>query len=67
MITIRLNGRPHDVPEGTTIADLLDDLDLPLPRVAILLNEEVVPRARHHAVVLAVGDAVEVITLAGGG
>ena len=64
---ITLNGRPHDVPDGTRVADLIRSLELTAERVAVELNRELVARARHGETVLAEGDAVEVVTLVGGG
>jgi sulfur carrier protein len=64
---IELNGQPRDVVEGSTVAALLRELELPQPQVAVELNLEVVPRARHAETVLRAGDRLEVVTLVGGG
>ncbi|MGB2938329.1 MAG: sulfur carrier protein ThiS, partial [Phycisphaerae bacterium] len=36
-------------------------------RIAVEVNRELVPRSRHGARALAEGDAVEIVTLVGGG
>lgn len=36
-------------------------------RVAIVVNDDVVPRARHDGIVLREGDRLEILTFAGGG
>lgn len=64
---IVVNGRDREVPEGTTITDLLRELDLPAGPRAVELNREVVPRSRHETTVLREGDRVEVVSLVGGG
>jgi sulfur carrier protein len=67
MIEIVVNGQTRQVPEGTTVAGLLEQLALSAPYVAVELNLEVVPRAEHAQRLLAAGDHLEIVTLVGGG
>lgn len=64
---IVFNGQPRDAREQLTVAELLTELDLQPRRVAVEVNQQLVPRARHSEQVLQDGDSVEVMTLAGGG
>jgi sulfur carrier protein len=64
---IRFNGQPRDVPTGTTVAELLAQLELRPAYVAVEINLELVPRGQHAQCVLCEGDQVEVVTLVGGG
>lgn len=64
---IHLNGATRDVPSETTIAELLQTLDLDPRALAVERNAELVPRDRHEATRLEAGDAVEIVTLVGGG
>lgn len=64
---IRVNGVEREVPSETTVRDLLANLDLPSGPVAVEVNREVVPRARHAEHILMEDDRVEVVTLVGGG
>lgn len=64
---ICVNGQPRDVPEGHTVAALLDALDVPRQATAVEVNRELVPRSAHGDRRLADGDAVEIVTLVGGG
>jgi thiamine biosynthesis protein ThiS len=66
-IQISLNGAPHVVPAGTTIAALLEDLQTPIRFVAVERNRQLVPRREHARVVLESGDQLEIVTLVGGG
>lgn len=66
-MTIHLNGEPRDVPDGSTVAALLELLEVRMKGVAVERNLEVIPRAEHAATVLTEGDRVEVVTLVGGG
>jgi sulfur carrier protein len=64
---IEVNGQPHEVADGVTVAALLTELKVAQPQVAVELNLQVVPRARHAQTVLHDGDRLEVVTLVGGG
>jgi sulfur carrier protein len=64
---IEVNGEQREVAEGTTIASLLCALEVTPPHVAVEVNLEVVPRARHGETKLREGDRLEVVTLVGGG
>jgi sulfur carrier protein len=44
MIQIILNGKPHNIKEKTNIISLLEALSLSEKKVAIEINEEVLPR-----------------------
>jgi len=50
-----------------TVAELLKDLGLEPKHVAVEVNLELVPRARHAEHRLADGDRLEIVTLVGGG
>ncbi len=66
-IKIQLNGKSQEVPEGLTLAELLDWLKLPADRVALERNLEVVPRDRWSATPVEAGDRLEVVHFVGGG
>ena len=64
---ILLNGQPETVAEIMTVAVLLEQKLPGGGRVAVEVNEEIVPRARHHEHFLKSGDRVEVVQAIGGG
>jgi sulfur carrier protein len=66
-MNIQVNGQAREITAGTTVANLLGELGVTQPHVAVELNLEVVPRAEHHDTILSDGDRVEVVTLVGGG
>lgn len=66
-LNIQVNGQPQQVSAGATVTALLSELKVTQPHVAVELNLEVVPRARHAETLLREGDRVEVVTLVGGG
>lgn len=66
-MTITVNGQPRQVDDRATVAMLLRDLNLAPRRVAVEVNLELVPREQQDQYVLREGDALEVVTLVGGG
>src|SRR5947207_8963737 len=67
MIDITLNGEARKIPERSTLANLLAQLGYDRGRIAVEVNREVVPLPRHGEHRLSGGDAVEIVTLVGGG
>ena len=67
MITIQLNGAPRELPNNTTVRDLLEQLGVMAGPVAVELNREIVPKTRFAETTLAGSDEVEIVTAVGGG
>ena len=64
---ITLNGQFEAVDEAATVADLLARLKLEPIRVAVEVNEALVPRKTFEKIPLRDGDRVEIVTFVGGG
>ncbi len=64
---IQLNGEPLEVADRLTAADLLAQLRLQGQRLAMEVNEEIVPRSRYAELELKPGDRVEIVRAIGGG
>jgi thiazole synthase len=67
MLRVTINAEPRTLDKPLTIAELLDGLGFDRRRIAVEVNQEVVPLANHADHRLADGDAVEIVTLVGGG
>ncbi len=67
MITFQLNGQPAEAPEGLTLDALLEWLKLPLDRIAVEHNLEIVPRSHWRETRVKAGDRLEVVHFVGGG
>jgi thiazole synthase len=67
MLHVTVNGESRSVAESWTVADLLSQLGYDRRRVAVEVNRELVPSPCHPSRPLADGDAVEIVTLVGGG
>ena len=64
---LRVNGEPVELPDGTTVADLVARRAEGHRRVAVARNGDVVPRSTWSATALTEGDAVEVLVAVAGG
>ena len=64
---IHVNGNPRQVPESSTLAELVQSLELGEQRFAIEVNEELVPRSTFAQHRLQPEDRVEVVQAIGGG
>ncbi len=64
---VDVNGRRTELPEGSTVSDLLRTLGHPSDRVAVEIDGDICPRASHGCTVLKDGQKVEVVSFVGGG
>ncbi|SDL88509.1 sulfur carrier protein [Modicisalibacter muralis] len=64
---IQLNGDARAFESEPTIGELIVSLGLAGRRIAVEVNEEIVPRSQHDATRLADGDRVEIVHAIGGG
>ena len=64
---IVLNGEARALEPGTTLAALVASLDLGAKRMAVEVNEEVIPRSEYADYVFGDGDRVEIVHAVGGG
>jgi len=62
-----LNGEEREIPDGLTLAGLIEQLGLHPERVAVERNREVVPRAQWATVEIREGDRLEIVHFVGGG
>ena len=66
-VQIVLNGQTRLLEPGTTLAGLVASLELGGRRMAVEINEEVIPRSGYADLVLGDGDRVEIVHAVGGG
>ncbi len=66
-MTIQVNGETRNVPDRSTVADLLRHLELVADRVAVEVNLEILDRETFAGRELREGDRIEVLSFIGGG
>ena len=66
-MNISLNGKTHSLADNSSLSSLIDALDLTGKRIAVEVNDELVPRSEHADYQLNEGDRVEIVQAIGGG
>ena len=64
---VYVNGEKRELAGGASVAELLEALSLASQRLAVEVNEEIVPRSQYTAHHLEAGDRVEIVRAIGGG
>ena len=64
---IIVNGEEITLPENSNIQDLIAQLGFTNKRIAIEINETIIPKSKHQSHLLKNHDRVEVINAVGGG
>jgi thiamine biosynthesis protein ThiS len=62
-----VNGEARDISGTPSLAELIEQLNLPAPRIAIELNREVVRRSDWGGTMLKDEDRIEIVHFVGGG
>ena len=66
-IKIRLNGKNRNIIKGYNLYNLVNELDLPLRKIAIELNREIVDKKKIKKIKLNDKDNIEIVHFIGGG
>ena len=66
-IKIKLNGKNKKIAENYKISKLLVDLKIPLKKVAIELNQEILDKKKLGKIKLKKNDKIEIVHFIGGG
>ena len=66
-IKIKVNGKFKSVLENCKISDLVKDLKIPLKKVAIELNQEIIDKKKISKITLKKNDKIEIVHFIGGG
>lgn len=66
-MTVTINGDRKEIPDGLTVADLLEHLEMKAARVAVERNLDILPRAAWDATLVRPGDSFEIVQFVGGG
>ncbi|NIM28900.1 MAG: sulfur carrier protein ThiS [Gammaproteobacteria bacterium] len=66
-MNIVLNGEQRGLADALTVLGLIEQLELAGKRLAVEVNEEVIPRSQHEVFRLKEGDRVEIVQAIGGG
>ena len=66
-IKIKINGKIKTIIENSKLSELLKQLKIPLNKVAIELNEEIIDKKKASRIKLIKNDKIEIVHFIGGG
>ena len=66
-IKIKINGKTNKIDDKTKLSDLIKKLKVPVKKVAIELNREIVDKKKLNKINLKVNDKIEIVHFIGGG
>ena len=66
-IQIRVNGKVKSVPAKYSISDLVKNLNIPIKKVAIEYNQEIIDKNNLKIIKLKKNDKIEIVHFIGGG
>ena len=66
-IKIKINGKIKTIIESSKLSELLKQLKIPLNKVAIELNEEIIDKKKINKIKLNKNDKIEIVHFIGGG
>ena len=66
-IKIKINGKIIKIDDKTKLSELVKNLKVPLKKVAIELNRQIVDKKKLNKINLKVNDEIEIVHFIGGG
>ena len=66
-IKIKINGKIKSINQYSTLFVVLKNLKIPLNKVAIELNEEIIDKKKINKIILIKNDKIEIVHFIGGG
>jgi sulfur carrier protein len=66
-IKIRVNGKVKFISENYRMLDLVKNLKIPMKKVAIELNQEIIDKKKINKINLKKNDKIEIVHFIGGG
>ena len=66
-IKIKINGKFKSITQDSNLSQVLKNLKIPLNKVAIELNEEIIDKKKINKIKLKKNDKIEIVHFIGGG
>ena len=66
-IKIKVNGKNRSIFETYKLSDLIKHLKIPMKKVAIELNQEIIDKKKINRIILKKNDKIEIVHFIGGG
>ena len=66
-IKIRINGKIKTIKENSNLLNIIKNFKIPLKKVAIELNQEIVDKKKLNKINVKTNDKIEIVHFIGGG
>ncbi|WP_075501901.1 sulfur carrier protein ThiS [Candidatus Pelagibacter communis] len=66
-IKIKINGKTKTIIDKLTLHKLINDIKIPITKVAIELNKEIIDKRKLKKIYLRNNDVIEIVHFIGGG
>ena len=66
-LEIRVNGKVKYISDKYKMSDLVKNLKIPMKKVAIELNQEIIDKKKINKIILKKKDKIEIVHFIGGG
>ena len=66
-IKIKLNGKNKSIDNGSSLKELINNLNIPIKKVAIEFNKEIINKKNINKLRLKNNDIIEIVHFIGGG
>ena len=66
-IKIKLNGKIKTINKNSKLSNIIKNFKIPLKKVAIELNQEIVDKKKMNKIILKKNDQIEIVHFIGGG
>ncbi|WP_435089615.1 sulfur carrier protein ThiS [Candidatus Pelagibacter bacterium nBUS_30] len=66
-IKIKVNGKVKSISDNYSVSDLVKNLKIPMKKVAIELNQEIIDKKNISKINLKKNDKIEIVHFIGGG
>ena len=66
-IKIKVNGKVNIIDEVSKLSNLIKKLKIPIKKVAIEINQEIIDKKKVNRIILKKNDYIEIVHFIGGG
>ena len=66
-MNITLNGDAKLLNDGACLSQLLEQLNIEGKRIAVEINQQIIPKSEHATYMIQDGDTIEIVHAIGGG
>ncbi len=66
-VKLTINGKEREVHSSNTVTELVQELAINAPNIAVALNCQVIPRSQYPSTPVKEGDQIEIVHAVGGG